>query len=69
MIQLIRGNLLEDKSEAIVNTVNCVGVMGKGIALPPLGCGYGGLDWNDVRKRIETAFHGMPDVEVHLYVP
>ncbi len=33
MIILTRGNLLEDKVEAIVNTVNCVGVMGKGIAL------------------------------------
>ena len=33
MITLTRGNLLEDKVEAIVNTVNCVGVMGKGIAL------------------------------------
>lgn len=28
-----KGNLLEDKAEALVNTVNNVGVMGKGIAL------------------------------------
>ena len=27
------GDLLKEESEAIVNTVNCVGVMGKGIAL------------------------------------
>ena len=27
------GNLFLDKSEALVNTVNCVGVMGKGVAL------------------------------------
>lgn len=27
------GNLLEAKIEALVNAVNCVGVMGKGIAL------------------------------------
>ena len=33
MISFKRGNLLEDNSEAIINTVNCVGVMGKGIAL------------------------------------
>jgi O-acetyl-ADP-ribose deacetylase (regulator of RNase III) len=33
MIQLIEGNLLESKAEALVNTVNTVGVMGKGIAL------------------------------------
>ena len=33
MIKEIRGNLLEAKAEALVNAVNCVGVMGKGIAL------------------------------------
>ena len=27
------GNLFESKCNTIVNTVNCVGVMGKGIAL------------------------------------
>ena len=32
-IRLIQGNLLEQDVDAIVNTVNCVGVMGKGIAL------------------------------------
>ena len=33
MIKIIKGNILEQKTEAIVNTVNCVGVMGRGIAL------------------------------------
>ena len=33
MIQYIEGDLLESKAEALVNTVNTVGVMGKGIAL------------------------------------
>jgi O-acetyl-ADP-ribose deacetylase (regulator of RNase III) len=32
MIKLTEGNLLEAKAEACVNTVNCVGIMGKGIA-------------------------------------
>ena len=27
------GNIFESKAQTIVNTVNCVGVMGKGIAL------------------------------------
>jgi len=27
----------------------------KSIAVPPLGCGLGGLDWQDVRPRIERA--------------
>ena len=33
MITYKQGNLLEADAEALVNTVNCVGVMGKGIAL------------------------------------
>ena len=33
MIEIIKGNIIDQKTEAIVNTVNCVGVMGRGIAL------------------------------------
>lgn len=33
MIRYTQGNLLEANVEALVNTVNTVGVMGKGIAL------------------------------------
>lgn len=149
MITLAQGNLLEADVEALVNTVNCVGVMGKGIALqfkqafptnfkayakackagevqlgamfvfatgslhnphflvnfptkqdwrstsriedirsglqslveeirtrrirsiavPPLGCGNGGLDWRDVRPLIESAFESLPEVDVRLYAP
>lgn len=32
-IEFRTGNLLDADTEAIVNTVNCVGVMGKGVAL------------------------------------
>ena len=149
MIRIAGGNLLEAPVEALVNTVNCVGYMGKGIALqfkqafpanfkayetackadamipgrmlvhdygmliqpryiinfptkrdwrgksrmhdieagltalvkevrdrgihsiaiPPLGCGLGGLDWTEVRPRIEAAFAPLTDVDVHLYAP
>ena len=149
MIELTRGNLLEAPVEALVNTVNCVGYMGKGIALqfkqafpanfkhyetachagdmapgkmmihdngglvnpryiinfptkrhwkgksriedvesglkalvadvqrlgirsiavPPLGCGLGGLEWRVVRPMIEQAFAGLPDVQVLLFEP
>jgi adenine-specific DNA-methyltransferase len=41
----------------------------RSIAIPPLGCGLGGLAWNDVRSRIEAAFAELPDVEVLLYPP
>lgn len=33
MLQTLQGNILEAETEAIVNTVNCVGIMGRGIAL------------------------------------
>lgn len=150
MIERTRGNLLEADVEALVNTVNTVGVMGKGIALqfkkafpenfkaykkacdtdelqpgkmlvvethelpgvakyiinfptkrhwrgkskmediesgltalvdevrnyqiksiavPPLGCGNGGLRWSEVLPRIEVAFESVPDVRVLVFEP
>jgi O-acetyl-ADP-ribose deacetylase (regulator of RNase III) len=41
----------------------------RSIAVPPLGCGNGGLDWRDVRPLIEHAFAAMPEVEVRLFEP
>lgn len=32
-IEIIKGNIFNTKAQTIVNTINCVGVMGKGIAL------------------------------------
>jgi O-acetyl-ADP-ribose deacetylase (regulator of RNase III) len=149
MIELKSGNLLEADVEALVNTVNTVGVMGKGIALqfkqafpenfvayeraakkgdivpgrmfvyetgqlanpryiinfptkrhwrdkarlddievglqdlvrviqkknirsiaiPPLGCGFGGLDWDEVRPLILAALENLPDVHACVYAP
>lgn len=149
MIEFQTGNILEADAEALVNTVNTVGVMGKGIAyqfkkawpamekeyasackrgevqvgqmyvweaggimnprfiinfptkkhwrnpsqlsyiqlglkdlvrvirklgirsvaVPPLGCGNGGLDWNLVKPEIEKAFQEIPEVRVLLYEP
>ncbi|MCA1008313.1 macro domain-containing protein [Rhodococcus hoagii] len=39
------------------------------IAVPPLGCGNGGLDWADVEPLIQRAFADLPDVDVRLYAP
>ncbi|MDZ4861664.1 MAG: macro domain-containing protein [Candidatus Hydrogenedentes bacterium] len=39
------------------------------IALPPLGCGNGGLDWHDVRPMIESALGDLENVEVVVYEP
>src|SRR5258708_21460519 len=38
------------------------------IAVPPLGCGLGGLDWHHVRQRIIAALRPYP-VELRLYEP
>src|SRR5687768_14773862 len=38
------------------------------VALPPLGCGLGGLRWEDVRPRIERALASQP-VRVLVYEP
>jgi O-acetyl-ADP-ribose deacetylase (regulator of RNase III) len=41
----------------------------KTIAIPPLGCGLGGLRWEDVRPLIERTFGDSPNVEVLLFEP
>ncbi len=41
----------------------------RSIAIPPLGCGNGGLDWDDVRPRIEAALAEVPEVEALVYSP
>ena len=149
MIRYKTGDLFNDDAEAIVNTVNCVGVMGRGIALqfkkrypdnfkayeaycklgkmepghmfvyemntfinpkyiinfptkrhwrgesriediesglidlvkvikdygitsvaiPPLGSGLGGLDWNVVKDKIEKALANIEGVDVIVYEP
>ncbi|MBO6239493.1 MAG: macro domain-containing protein [Butyrivibrio sp.] len=49
------------KSEIIKNNI-------KDIAIPPLGCGNGGLKWNDVKVRIEEALKDL-DCNVYVYEP
>lgn len=39
------------------------------IAVPPLGCGLGGLDWRDVRPMIERAFAELPNLRATLFEP
>jgi len=39
------------------------------VAVPPLGCGLGGLDWAVVRPRIEKAAEALDDTRVLVYEP
>lgn len=41
----------------------------RSIAVPPLGCGNGGLNWADVRPRIEATLGRLPGVTVYVYEP
>ena len=39
----------------------------RSIAVPPLGCGLGGLDWNEVRPLVIAALDAIPDLRVLLF--
>jgi len=41
----------------------------RSIAIPPLGSGLGGLDWKQVRPRIEEALRNFDDVRVVIIEP
>ena len=41
----------------------------KSITLPSVGCGLGGLEWNDVRARIENALGEIADVNIIVFEP
>jgi len=61
---------MEDIDAGLVDLIRQIKALGiRSIALPPLGCGNGGLNWSEVRPRIEKAFEHLPDVAVHLFAP
>jgi O-acetyl-ADP-ribose deacetylase (regulator of RNase III) len=53
--------------KALVSEIKNRGI--RSIAVPPLGSGLGGLDWTDVRPRIETALSGIKNLEVAIFEP
>lgn len=60
---------LEYITEGLVDLVRVVEEYKmKSIAIPPLGCGNGGLDWQVVRPLILEAFSPL-DTDVYLYEP
>lgn len=58
---------IKDGLDDLVQHVTQNGV--ESIAIPPLGCGLGGLDWHVVKPMIVKAFSSVPQVRVLLFEP
>jgi O-acetyl-ADP-ribose deacetylase (regulator of RNase III) len=52
---------------ALVGEIRHRGI--RSIAIPPLGSGLGGLNWSQVRPRIEHALRGINDLRVIVFEP
>jgi O-acetyl-ADP-ribose deacetylase (regulator of RNase III) len=53
--------------KALVEEIRNRGI--RSIAIPPLGSGLGGLDWANVRPRIEDALRGFNNLTVIVFEP
>jgi O-acetyl-ADP-ribose deacetylase (regulator of RNase III) len=53
--------------EALVREVRSRGI--GSIAIPPLGCGLGGLSWPDVYPMIVAGFQELPEVRTLVFAP
>jgi O-acetyl-ADP-ribose deacetylase (regulator of RNase III) len=61
---------LEDIRAGLVDLIEQVRVRAiASIAVPALGCGLGGLAWDDVRPVIVDACAGIPETRVMLFAP
>lgn len=58
---------IESGLQSLAEAINFYEI--KSIAMPALGCGLGGLDYQDVKPLIEKAFLSLPNVEVVLFLP
>jgi O-acetyl-ADP-ribose deacetylase (regulator of RNase III) len=58
---------IRDGLEDLVAQVDRLGI--SSIAIPPLGCGHGGLDWTAVKPLILKAFDARAHVRVVLFEP
>ncbi|MGJ8584299.1 MAG: macro domain-containing protein [Marinosulfonomonas sp.] len=58
---------VEDGLVALAQAIKDYGI--ESIAIPALGCGYGGLDWDDVKPRIVSHLGDLQDVEIVVFAP
>lgn len=61
---------IEDIDAGLISLAEIVHSLNiKSIALPPLGSGLGGLNWSEVRPRIEATLKTFRDLEVVIFEP
>jgi O-acetyl-ADP-ribose deacetylase (regulator of RNase III) len=61
---------IEDIESGLADLVRVIQERGiRSIAIPPLGCGLGGLDWNVVRPLIENSLCNIPNLDAYLFEP
>lgn len=61
---------LQDIASGLVDLVDKIQAFGiQSIAMPPLGCGNGGLDWSAVKPLIERYFVPLENVTLRLFEP
>lgn len=58
---------IEAGLRALVEEIRARGI--RSVAIPPLGSGLGGLEWDAVRARIDTALRALDDVHVTVFEP
>ena len=66
-----RGNskieYIEEGLDDLYNVIQNLNI--KTLAMPPLGCGNGGLNWSDVKKLIINKLSPIEDLILYLYEP
>jgi O-acetyl-ADP-ribose deacetylase (regulator of RNase III) len=61
---------IEDIESGLVSLAQVITELNiKSIAVPPLGCGLGGLSWALVKSRIEETLAQLDNVQILLYAP
>ena len=61
---------MDDIESGLVSLVEVIKAKNiRSIAIPPLGCGLGGLDWEEVKPCITSAMDALENVRVIVYEP
>jgi O-acetyl-ADP-ribose deacetylase (regulator of RNase III) len=65
-----QASLVSDVEEGLMYLASNYSQMGiSSVALPPLGCGLGGLIWADVKNLINKYLGSIEDLDVYVYEP